>query len=300
MTGKKKTFLLIDIPSLTHRAYFAMPSMKYDGREVGCVFGFTRMFWMLYRRFSPCFVIGAEDSRESERKKDYSEYKANRVSAPDEFYAQLPYIYEFLELVGVRVVKVMGFEADDVLGSLSLRLDGDKIIVTGDKDMFQLVKEDILIAYYVKKKLELCDRNWVYKKFGVYPEQFVDYLALVGDSVDNIVGIKGIGPVKARRLLREFGSLDNLFVRINDIKEDKLRMMLLGNKETVERNKNLIRIRVDLEVPSSNLKENEIDWDGLYSFYQRFGFKSLIREQFSGKGQSREEKDSKEQQMNLW
>jgi len=223
MTGKKKTLLIIDANSIIHRAWHALPPLSTPkGEDVHAVYGFFLVFFKVLKAFKPDYIAAAFDAPgPTKRQKTFSEYKAKRVKAPDELYAQIPLIKEALGELGIPVYEKQGFEADDYIGTVAtlaarrqVHPPVETIIVSGDQDAFQLINEKTKV-YTMRKGIQdtvLYDEKAVEKRFGgLKPDQIIDYKALRGDPSDNIPGVTGIGEKIAIELLNKFGSLENLY-----------------------------------------------------------------------------------------
>ncbi|MGH8458871.1 MAG: 5'-3' exonuclease, partial [Nevskiales bacterium] len=193
----RKTLILIDGSSWLYRAFHALPPLTApDGQPTGAVFGMGNMLRKLLREYSPEHIAIVFDPRgKTFRHERYPEYKANRPPIPEELESQFPLIRELLDAHGLPVLQVQGMEADDVIGTLATQARAagmDCLIVTGDKDMAQLVDEHVQLLDTMKDRT--LGREAVIEKFGVPPERIVDYLALMGDSSDNIPGVPKVGP----------------------------------------------------------------------------------------------------------
>ncbi len=282
-SATKSSILLIDVSSLVYRAYYALPEMSTSfGQKTNAIYGFVNMFWMVLGRIEPFGVIACLDSKEKTfREEVFSEYKAQRVEMPDEFYSQLPWVERFLSCLGVPIVRVPGYEADDLIGSCIKKIDSDHTfyILTSDKDLAQLVRENVYFCNYQRGKIECWDREKVREKFGVYPEQFVDYLSLIGDTSDNIPGVPSIGPKTASSLLQRYGSLEGIYENLDKV-APRHRQRLIEFRGLVFRNRDLVRVREDVEV-DVELRPFPKDLpDCLYQFYKELEFRSFIKRQF--------------------
>ena len=282
----KSKVLLLDVSSLAYRAYYALPFMSApNGQPTNAVYGFVNMFWRLIGDLDPDYGFACLDSKEPTfREEVYTEYKANRVAMPDEFYSQLPLIEEFLSLCDASIIRLPGYEADDLIGSVISffrreRKDLEFYIVSSDKDLLQLVSDGVYFCEYKNKKLEVLDEARVIEKMGVRPAQIPDYLALLGDSSDNIPGVPGIGKKTAVKLLREYGSVDGMYANLDSLPE-RLRRALEESRDLVYRNLELVKVKTDLPISLELVPLKKSPDDGLYRFYQKLGFKSLLKRQF--------------------
>ncbi len=286
----KKKIGLIDVSSLIYRSYFALPYMSTStGEAVNAVYGFVNMYWAVDRQLSLDAAIACFDSKEKTFREDIlPDYKAQRQAMPDDFYPQIDLVEEFLGCVGAVCLKVAGYEADDLIASAIKEIDGESVfyIVSSDKDLSQLVSDNVFLCRSRRSSsdMQILDREGVKKTFGVYPEQMVDFLSLVGDTSDNIKGVSGVGQKTAASLLDRYKTLEGIFENIDDIKKDRLRQALLDQKEMLLRNKRLIKVRDDINLDLDRISlDREIDADCLYGFYRRLEFESLIKKQFPDK-----------------
>ncbi|NPA42175.1 MAG: 5'-3' exonuclease [Aquificae bacterium] len=217
-----KTLHLIDASSFIYRSFFALPPLSTkDGFPTGAIYGFLRALLALMKSEKPQYLAVVFDyPAPSKREKVYKEYKAGRPSMPDPLKLQIPVIKEILKLMGIPIVEMEGYEADDLIAVLAKEFyeKGFNVkIYTPDKDMLQLVNDRIAVINPMS--WEVFNREKVIKKFGVPPEKVADYLALVGDSVDNIKGIRGVGPKTAVKLIEEFGGVKGILENWERFKE---------------------------------------------------------------------------------
>ena len=220
----KKPLYLLDGYSLIYRSYFAFMGRHLtspDGRNTSAVFGFFRSLISFFEEYSPEYFAVIMDSRvPTFRHERYADYKANREKAPQELHEQVPVIQTILETLGVKVSSVDRYEADDIIATLAeacLRDERPCRIITGDKDLLQLVGKGITVLKPDKSTYIELDNSGVYEKFGVKASQVIDYLSLVGDQADNIPGVRGIGPKTAVKLLNEYGTLDGVYENLDNL-----------------------------------------------------------------------------------
>ncbi|MFQ5766588.1 MAG: DNA polymerase I, partial [Acidobacteriota bacterium] len=285
ISGKRRRLWLVDGTANIFRAYYALRGgfTTRDGTPTNAVYGFTSMLRKLLREEEPeylgiCFDRGEPTFRHEE----YPAYKANRPEPPEDLIEQFPLVKEITEAYRIPALDLGGWEADDLLGTLAHRavVAGlDVIIVASDKDLFQLVNDHVKILNPYKDHL-LMDAAVVEEQFGVPPERVVDLLALMGDSSDNIPGVPGIGAKGARQLLAEFGSLDALLDRANEVKRRSYRESLLANREKAELSRRLATIRLDAPVrlDLETLKRAEPDEARLKDLFSRLEFSSFLKE----------------------
>lgn len=232
--AQRPLLVLIDASSLIFRAFYAVRALSTrGGLPTNAVFGYATMVIKVIEELQPTHIAFAYDTKHPSFRKDrYPEYKANRGAMPDDLVPQIPYIKKFAEALALPGFEKPGFEADDLIGALTeaAQKRGEAVcIVTGDKDLMQLVNADVFL-FDTMKNLKI-DAQAVKAKLGVEPAQVADYLGLVGDSSDNIPGVPGIGPKSAAQLLQEYGSLENIYESLDKIKAGKQRDSLVANRE---------------------------------------------------------------------
>lgn len=262
------TLALIDGNSIAYRAFYALPEdlATKSGQVTNAVFGFTRMLIRLVKDFHPEGVAVAWDvSRKTFRTESYPEYKANRDKAPDHFRSQLPLIDEVLESLHITQLKEEGYEADDIIASLTREAvdDGwDVLIVTGDRDAFQLVGGPVKVLYTRRgiSDTVLADKDWITEKYGISPSQYVDYAALRGDNSDNLPGVPGVGEKTAAKLISEYGTIEGVYTAIAD-QTPKLRENLAAHRDQVFLNKKLMALVDDLDVEYGTSDFETREWD---------------------------------------
>ena len=257
--GDSKTLILIDGHALAFREYYALErtGMKTSsGTPTWAVYGFFKaIFDLLKNKDLNADSIGVafDVSHQTFRTETYEEYKANRVAMPDEMQIQMGLIYEGLKAFSIPIYTKEGFEADDVIGTISKRaceLGHKVLILTGDQDSFQLVDNDGCVKVIIPTKGELKEYNWeaVHEKLGVYPNQVIDYKALRGDTSDNIPGIKGIGEKTAVKLLEQFGTVDNVLAHSDEIEGNSVREKIKNGIEDAKLSKYLATIVRDIDI----------------------------------------------------
>nr|WP_206370266.1 DNA polymerase I [Solimonas marina] len=274
--------LLVDGSSWLFRAFFALPPLSNaKGEPTGAVYGMGNMLRRLFKDYAPEEIAVIFDAPGTNfRHELYAEYKANRDETPPELSAQYPAIIEMLEGMGLPVIAEPGVEADDVIGCLAQQAAarGQRVlIVTGDKDMAQLVVDGVQLLDTMKDRL--MDRDGVIERFGVPPERIVDYLALMGDSVDNIPGIPGVGPKTAAKWLNEYGTLDDVIANADKVK-GKIGEKLRAHLDQLPLSRELATIRCDLQLPVGvdELKPRQPDPAKLTALYTRLGFSRWVDE----------------------
>jgi len=285
----KKTLLVIDSNSVIHRAFHALPPLtNKKGEAMGAVYGFLLVFLKALKEFKPDFVAATFDVHAPTfRHAKYKEYKAKRQKAPDELYQQIPKVKEVLESFGVKVFEKPGFEADDLIGTIAHLAPKkqalpklETIILSGDSDILQLVDERTKV-YALRKGVKdtvLYDKELVGQKYqGLTPKQLVDYRALRGDPTDNIPGVLGIGEKTAIELIKEFGTLEEIY--------DNLSLITAKTREKLIQSKDLAFLSYELaeinkNVPMElNLQEcgwGNYDREKASKILNSFNFYSLI------------------------
>tara|TARA_B100000945_G_scaffold312391_1_gene306889 strand:+ start:16 stop:2718 length:2703 start_codon:yes stop_codon:yes gene_type:complete len=256
MSISKKKLYLVDGMALIYRAHFAMinnPLLTKDGRHTSAIFGFTKSILNLLKNESPEYFAVVLDSKEPTfRHKLYPDYKANRTAMPIELIEQLKPIRKILDSANIPVLKQSGFEADDIMGTISKRAKKYNLktyLVTSDKDMMQLVTDQTNVYSPGNrfKKTTIYNEKKVEDRWGIHPQNMVDYLALVGDTSDNIPGIDGIGPKTAKQLIKEYGTLENIIKNYEFVKNKRAREGLSNGRKNIYMAKELVTI--DCNVP---------------------------------------------------
>jgi DNA polymerase-1 len=268
-----------------YRAYHAIRGLTGpDGRSTNAVYGFVTMLRKLLNDHKPRCIAAAFDlPGPTFRSELAADYKANRAPMPSDLAEQIPLVHAACEALGVPVVTYAGFEADDVIGTLAIRgaAEGHPIaIVTGDKDFFQLVNDGIRV-FNPRDEGTWYDAASVKEKFGVMPEQVVDVLALMGDSIDNVKGVPGIGEKGARDLIAVHGSLDSLLANAASLTQKKYREALVTHADSARDSRVLLRIRTD--VPLAGIDDCSFEYRGVdrqrcYELFAALGFRSLVTE----------------------
>lgn len=274
--------LLIDGNSLVNRAYYALPPLNNpQGMQVQAVFGFATMLVKMIETVKPDYIVTAFDVHAPTfRHKLYDGYKSRRKGMPDELAAQMPVLKEMLDVMGVRHVEMAGYEADDIIGTLSKRYDVQTYIVTGDRDSLQLVDSStrVLLTKRGITEVDEIDETSLLEKYELTPQGIIDYKALAGDGSDDIPGVPGIGDKIAKNLLKQYGSLSGVYASLDDI-GTRIRNILLEGKASAELSKTLATI--DVAVPfECELEECKYEFpfsSSVFAFFESQGFKSLIR-----------------------
>ncbi|HHU88857.1 MAG: DNA polymerase I [Sphaerochaetaceae bacterium] len=286
---KKETLYIIDGYGLIYRSYFAFinnPLRDMEGNNVSALFGFFNSLLMVQREYNPDYLVVAMDTAAPTfRHKLYKEYKANREAAPQDLHAQVPKIEAILESANIPRIGVDGWEADDVIASLAKcasEQNIETIMVTGDKDLLQLVKGDVF-ALRPPKKGEKSYRKTgeaeVFEEFGIYPYQMVDYLALIGDSSDNVPGVAGIGPKGAQKLLESYKDLDTIYNHLDEL-TPKQAERLTTSKELAYLSKDLVTLRYDVvditNFDSAKYRVDTIEWKNSIPLFEAAQARSIV------------------------
>ncbi|HEX2585930.1 MAG TPA: DNA polymerase I [Steroidobacteraceae bacterium] len=280
MSNKK--LVLVDGSSYLYRAFHALPPLTNSkGEPTGAMLGVVNMLLKLIKDEHPDLIAVVFDAPgKTFRDELFDQYKAHRPPMPDDLRAQTQPLLDLVQALGLPLLRVVGVEADDVIGTLAINAateNIDVLISTGDKDMAQLVNPRIsLVNTMTNSRL---DRDGVKAKFDVYPEQIVDYLALIGDTSDNIPGVPKVGPKTAAKWLAEYKTLDNLIAHANDI-TGKVGESLRENFSTLELSRKLatIECKLSLEFTPDILLAKAADTEVLKSLYQRYEFKALLKQ----------------------
>ncbi|MBL4850742.1 MAG: DNA polymerase I [Gammaproteobacteria bacterium] len=277
-----KPLILVDGSSYLYRAFHALPPLTNShGEPTGTVFGCINMIKRLLEDYQPEHMAVIFDAKGKTFRDDlYAEYKAHRPPMPDELRVQIEPIHAWVKAMGLPLLNIEGVEADDVIGTLAQqasKLGIKTVISTGDKDLAQLVDEHVTLINTMTNKIMDCAA--VKQKFGVRPEQIIDYLSLVGDSADNIPGVPGVGPKTAAKWLNEYGSLDELVVNADAITGkigDKLRANL--DQLPLSRSLVILKCDVELDVTPTTLNIEPKNIARLHEIYQRMEFKRMLKD----------------------
>jgi DNA polymerase-1 len=282
---RPRRIFLLDGHSLSYRAFFALPSSLATtaGQLTNAVYGFTSMLIKLLGEERPDLLAVAFDKgRPTVRLEQYAEYKAGRRETPDEFRQQLGLIREVLETLVIPIVEVEGHEADDAIATLACRAveqGMEAVIVTADRDFFQLVRPGISVLFNRRGISDIVryDERGVEERFGLPPEKYLDYVALKGDTSDNLPGIPGVGEKTASKLVQDFGSVEELLERTSEVK-GRLREGIEAAREQVVRNKDLARLVCDLEldIDPEDCVLGEWDPDAVRRLFNALEFRTLL------------------------
>jgi len=288
MATENNTIYLIDGNSYIHRAYHAIGHLSNSkGLPTNATYGFTKMLLKLMEEKSPEYIAVVLDTKgPTFRHALYKDYKATRPPMPDDLAEQLPYIRSVIRGLNIRLIEMSGYEADDIIGTLAKKgeaMNQDVVIITGDKDFRQMISPRISLLDTMKDKVT--NYEGFLTEYNIEPCQVIDMMGLSGDSSDNIPGVPGVGEKTALNLIRQFGSLENIYLHLAEIKQKKLKENLEGNHTEATLSKKLVTI--DREVPIAedihDLKSNTPKIEELLRLFEELEFKGLW-EQFSAAG----------------
>jgi len=280
---KREKFVVFDGNAIVHRAYHAIPPMTTSrGEVVNAAYGYTSMILKVFSELSPDYAAVAFDlAAPTFRHQEYAEYKATRVKGPDDLYEQFRRVREITEALSIPIFEKEGYEADDVIGTISKQVsrDIDVVIVTGDLDELQLVAENVKV-YTMRRGFTdtvIYDLNAVKERYGLTPEEFIDYKALKGDASDNIPGVAGIGEKTACDLILRYQNIENLYKHLDELK-GKIKEKLENGKESAFISKKLSRIDTDvlLRIDLDKARTHEFDRQVVFNLFRELEFKSLL------------------------
>lgn len=278
------TLALLDGNSIAYRAFFALPAdlATRSGQITNAAYGFTRMLIKLLGDHRPDAVAVAWDvSRQTFRSSEYPAYKAQRDAAPDAFRSQMPLINEVLTSLGMAQVRLEGYEADDVIATLAEQARRENwrvLLVTGDRDAFQLIDEHLQVLYTRRGITDVivADEGYVKERYGIRPDQYVEYAALRGDTSDNLPGVPGVGEKTASKLVADYGRLEGIYDALGEL-TPRLRENLADHRQQVFLNRKLMQLvrDLDLEIDLPELRRGEWDRDRAKQLFESLEFYSL-------------------------
>lgn len=283
--------IIVDISSFIFRAFFAIrPMTSPQGLPVNAVYGTLTMLMKLLQNYNPTHVVLARDTKGgSFRNEKYDQYKANRGEPPEDLVPQFEIIERLIEKMEIPAIAIPRYEADDIIGSFAVQFKNefDEILIaSGDKDLMQFIDGPVKMVDTMKDKT--FTRKEVFEKMGVYPEQIVDYLSLLGDSSDNIPGVKGIGAKGAAKLLDEFGTLDNILKSVDSLTNKRAKTALEKHAQDAHLSKELVTIVTDLELgfKSADLKYSLEGHEGFLELLDELNFQTIKSKISAGAGNS--------------
>ncbi|MBP1744912.1 MAG: polymerase [Firmicutes bacterium] len=283
---EKEKLLVLDGNSLMNRAFYALPPLtNSEGLNTNAVYGFVTMLFKMREEIKPDYIVSTFDKKAPTFRHDkFKDYKAGRKKMPPELEEQFPVLKELLKLLAIDIYEIEGFEADDLIGTLAVTAeekDIDVYIVTGDKDALQLATDrtKVIITKKGITEKEVYDRNRMIEEFGVTPDQFIDVKGLMGDTSDNIPGVPGVGEKTAFKLIKEYGSVEDVLRNIDSISGKKLKENLHEYSEQAVFSKKLATImkEVPIDIDMESIKSKEAyDYDGVRGLFMKLQFKSLL------------------------
>ncbi len=278
---QNKILYLVDGNSLVYRSFYALRLSTSSGFPTGAIYGFLNTLKKIKERYQPDYMVICFDvSRKTHRQERFKEYKIQRPLMPDSLKVQIPIIKKLITYFGMEILEREGYEADDLIFSLAIKAYENKwkvIVVTSDKDMYQLIIDDNICIYNPSKEAVYNYKRFV-EEFGFSPHNIIDYLSLVGDSVDNIPGAKGIGKVSAVNLIKKFGTVEEMFANLDKI-PPKIRNILERNKENIFLSKDLIKLTQiqDFDYTLEEFKIKAPDYGNIHRICKKLEFKSLLK-----------------------
>ncbi len=302
-----ETFLIVDGHPIMHRAYHALPLLtSKNGLPTNVVYGFLSMINKAISDFQPNYLLIAFDTpKPTFRHQLYKNYQIQRPKMKDDFKVQIPLVKKAISAAGLYYLEKDGYEADDIIGSIVKKIKNLPlriIIITGDRDIFQLIDKNIYVAIPESglSKIKIYDQEAVKNKLNLLPKFLVDYKALVGDNSDNYSGAKNIGPKTAIKLLEKFKTVENLYQNLNHLDSEKIKEILINEKENVFLSKKLAQINCHLNL---DFQLDDFKFSGfkpsLRSFLEEYQMYSLLNRFFNNKNKkpliSKENNDENEQ-----
>ncbi|NLJ18110.1 5'-3' exonuclease H3TH domain-containing protein, partial [Globicatella sulfidifaciens] len=279
----QRKIVLIDGSSLAFRAFYSILDLERfknrSGLHTNALYSFNRMLDNVLQQFEPTHVLVAFDKSERTfRTEKYAEYKGGRQKTPSEFKEQMPYFRVLLDAYGIKHYDVLGYEADDIIGTLSNQADEDDqvVVISGDKDLIQLASENTTV--YVTRRgvsdLEPYTPAVIREKYDITPEQIIDMKGLMGDSSDNYPGITRIGEKTALKLLHQFGTVEAMYERLDELKPSKMKENIINDEANARMSKDLARILLEapIDISVDDITMNEKNIDDLTEFYRQMEF----------------------------
>jgi len=296
-----KTLLLIDGNAIMHRAYHALPPFKAtDGTPTNVVYGYLSMLNKVVADFKPDYLISCFDTPEKTfRNKLFKEYQSQRPKIEDEFIVQIPLVKQAVDAAGIERMEKPGFEADDLIGTITRIFERNNfrvVILTGDKDIFQLITDNVFVAapQLGLANIKIFDKTEVEKKLDIKPDQIIEYKALVGDPSDNYPGASGIGPKTASKLIHQFGNIEQIYKNIEKIESEKIREILKKEKDSVLLSEKLATIMTNVGI---DLNIEKLKFSGfnkkLIDFLTKYQMNTLAKRLFNIKEVEKKEGSKK-------
>ena len=304
-----QTLLIIDGNAIMHRAYHALPPFKSsDGTPTNVVYGYLSMLNKVIVDFKPDYLISCFDTPEKTfRNELFKEYQSQRPKIDDDFIVQIPLVKQAVDVAGVVRMEKPGYEADDLIGTITRIFETNKfrvIILTGDKDIFQLITDNVFVAspQLGLANIKIFDKSEVEKKLDITPNQIIEYKALVGDPSDNYPGASGIGPKTACKLIHQFGTVENIYKNIDKVESEKVKEILKKERESVLLSEKLATIMTDIKI---DLDIEKLKFKGfdkkLIDFLTQYQMSTLTKRIFNIKEvEKKEEVKKKPDQIKLF
>ena len=283
---KNKKFVIVDAMALAYKAYYAFinhPLTTSKGEPTSAIFGFATQLLKVIEEENPDYLAIAFDSKEKTfRHERYANYKSSRQEMPEDMVPQIKRIKQMIDYLNIPVYIKPGYEADDLVGTAVKKAEKEgmeSFAITPDKDYMQLVTEKTKIVKPGRRadEIKIYDVKMVEKEYGFKPKQMIDYLALIGDSSDDIPGVKGIGPKSALPLIQKYGSIENIYKHIDEIEKAGIKKKLLEGKENAFLSKELATIRCDvpIEINFEDARFEHPDYEKLKELFLELEFKTL-------------------------
>jgi DNA polymerase-1 len=281
-----KKLLLIDANSIIHRSFHALPPFTTpDGRPSGAIYGIASILLKLWRDERPDYAAALFDRPEPTfRDEKYAEYKAQRPPAAEELITQIIEAHKLFEAFGIKTFEKPGYEADDLIATLAEKFktlpDVQVVILTGDRDTLQMVEGDKLVVQTFNKGVSdttIYNEAAVIEKYGIAPNQMVDYKALVGDSSDNIKGVPGVGPKTALELIKRFGTVKNMYERIDEDPKTKERFGAFRKEAELSEMLVTLERHAPIVIPSIEELAPGSDTDAPAKYFEKMGFATLLK-----------------------
>jgi DNA polymerase-1 len=282
--------VLIDGSSLAYRAYFALPETiaTREGFPTNALYGFGQMLLKIVSEFRPAALLVAWDAREKTfRHEEYEEYKAQRPHMPEPLSQQWPHLPELVSAFGITNLVLPGYEADDILGTLAetAKREGVRsLVVTGDRDALQIVDDDVWVVTTGRgvTDVKVYTPAKVVERYGITPDKVPDYIGLKGDSSDNIPGVRGVGEKTAAALIQQFGSVEAIYERLDEVASEKRRALLTEHEQEARLSKRLATMVLDVPLDEDvvglvSRRDYELPVDDVAEVFKRFEFTSLVR-----------------------
>ena len=276
--------LIIDGNSLVNRAFYALPLLtNQNGEYSNAVYGFANILIKFITEHKPTHIAVAFDHAKKTFRNDiYAEYKGTRKGMPEELRSQMPILKDMLSTMNIKIYEQNGIEADDIIGTIAKSTDVETIILSGDRDVLQLIDSSTCVWITKKGITEVLEVNQdnMQEEFGYLPYQVVEMKSIMGDSSDNIPGVVGIGEVGAKNLISKYGTLDGIYDHIDDI-SGKLKEKLINGKEMAYLSHTLATIKTDCNI-DFHLEDCDYDFpfnENVLRLFEKYEFKSLIKRQ---------------------